>query len=375
MNVASPIVRCVGAVMLATAWAVTRAEDVCAGDATMQTQFGKVIQVGAILESGNLNEQNFEDEAGKVRYFRALLAVRAPAQARWHLTIRDAALRPLEVFSSSQKLDKSSIWTRRIYGQGTTSFDLQADAGVEVEVRQVILMPESAERPYYSLPKPGVYRFVPLEKAETGRRRLGDAVGMVMASWSGISWCCSGVVVAEDRLLTNWHCGAPDSSFGDPNYWNQSICDNTIIDMSWDGDGNDREFVCRKVIEKDKQKDYAILEIAPRNGRDTLRPVPVRDAPVQAKENVIIVHHPACRPKQMSLSCNVVKPSYPGWAGQGSTDFTHDCDTEAGSSGAPVFDLQGRLVGLHHLPFSKQSGVCDKVNKGVRIGEILTKNP
>ncbi|MYM28348.1 hypothetical protein GTP58_08430 [Duganella sp. CY15W] len=351
------------------------AEDECGSGATMQTQLGSVIQVGAILENGGLNEQNYEEEVGKVRYFRALLAVRAPDKAKWYLTIRDQSLRPLEVFSSSLNLDKKAIWTRRLYGQGSTAFDLKADPGVEIEIRQVILMPDAATRPYYSLQKAGVYRFLPIEKAETGRRRLGDAVGMLMASWKGVSWCCSGVAVAENRLLTNWHCGAPETGVNADDYWNQDICDNTIIDMSWDGDGNDREFVCRKVIEKNQQKDYAILEIAARNGRDALLPAPVRDSPVAAKENIIIVHHPACRPKQVSLSCRVVQPVYEGWKGQGTPDFTHDCDTEAGSSGAPVFDLQNRLVGLHHLQFSKPGGVCDKVNKGIRIEEILARKP
>jgi hypothetical protein len=63
------------------------------------------------------------------------------------------------------------------------------------------------------------------------------------------------------------------------------------------------------------------------------------------------------------------------------TDFTHNCDTEGGSSGAPIFTEQGALVGIHHLGFDKLSdGTCDKKNKGVHIGGILdhlknTKRP
>ena len=34
------------------------------------------------------------------------------------------------------------------------------------------------------------------------------------------------------------------------------------------------------------------------------------------------------------------------------SDFTHTCDTAGGSSGAPVFNLEGQLVGVHHFGFA-----------------------
>lgn len=345
----------------------------CADDAKIQTEIGRVVQVGAILDAGNLNQKTFDHDVGELRYFRALLTVRAGPAAKWHLTIRDAFLRPIETFSATGTRPGANFWTRRLDGKSVVSFDLQADQGVEIELRQVIVMPDKAERPYYSLQKQGVYRFIPLADAETSRRKLGDSVGMLMSSWAGRSWCCSGVVVGENKLLTNWHCGSPDRTLPPESVWNDDICANTIIDMSWDGDAQDREYVCKKVLEKDEHKDYAILEITPRNGKDALRPPEVRAASVAANEQVIIVHHPACRTKQVSLSCNVVQSTHPGWRGQGTPDFTHNCDTEAGSSGAAVFDLQNRLVGIHHLQFEKRNGVCDKVNKGVRIEEIIKR--
>lgn len=349
------------------------AQEACTAAAAMVTDIGRVAQVGAMLPMDKLFRPPIDTDHGKLRYLRVLLTVRATGAApgKWQLTIRDALLRPVETFSSSEHGAQSSFWTRRLDAQQPPWFDLKGQAGTEIEIRQMIVMPGEARNTYYSLQKEGVTRFVDLAKAEAGRRHYGDATGMLMASFAGRSWCCSGVAIGENRFLTNWHCGAPDNVGTAADVWNPDVCANTIIDMSWDGDAQDREYVCKRVQETSAEKDYAILEIAPRNGKDALRPPPLRSAPVASAEHIVIVHHPACRPKQVSLGCKVVAGRHPNLAGTGTSSFTHDCDTEAGSSGAAVFDLQGRLVGIHNFPFEKHDGVCDMVNKGVHIGDIL----
>jgi V8-like Glu-specific endopeptidase len=64
-----------------------------------------------------------------------------------------------------------------------------------------------------------------------------------------------------------------------------------------------------------------------------------------------------------------------GWRNRAvSSEFTHLCDTEAGSSGAPVLNGQNELVGLHHLGFDYDMQRCeylDRENKAVSIAAIL----
>jgi hypothetical protein len=86
-----------------------------------------------------------------------------------------------------------------------------------------------------------------------------------------------------------------------------------------------------------------------------------------------MVHHAECKRKLLSKSCRIRNASYKNWRSAGATtDFSHNCDTEGGSSGAPVFTPGGALVGLHHLGFALgDDQQCDKVNKAVHIQVIL----
>jgi DNA/RNA endonuclease G (NUC1)/V8-like Glu-specific endopeptidase len=109
------------------------------------------------------------------------------------------------------------------------------------------------------------------------------------------------------------------------------------------------------------------------------------DGAVLQEEYVNIIQHPDGRPKQVALRDNQVTDIL--------LDFLHyRADTEPGSSGAPVFNDQWELIGLHHSGVPKRDtpgqvlarggavwtedmgdAAIDWVaNEGVRIGRILT---
>jgi V8-like Glu-specific endopeptidase len=51
------------------------------------------------------------------------------------------------------------------------------------------------------------------------------------------------------------------------------------------------------------------------------------------------------------------------------SDIAHTCDTEHGSSGSPLLNLAGSVVGLHH--FGVAEGPYWNENRAVRMAEIL----
>jgi hypothetical protein len=185
-------------------------------------------------------------------------------------------------------------------------------------------------------------------------------------------------MIAQGLFLTNWHCGAPSSEFPAGGYWSEQIVKDTIIDMSWDGGALSRDYVAVKLVDKDSDLDFALLRVEPIDSSGLIRPPSIRvTLPKQGAESekIEIIHHPAAMQKQISYDCAIVNWEYPSWqAHVPGTDFTDRCDTEGGSSGAPVFDPNGNLVGIHHLGFDVNPLTCkqnDDLNKGIRIDKII----
>lgn len=379
MKSLAPVFRCIAAISLCASVCARAQPSQCAADIAPLTEFGLAIEDGRLFGPGQLFPAGWSEPNREVRYVRVLLSPVPPPDspgAFWHLTIRDATLRPLETFSSSTWSGDSPRWTRRLDGGSVLYFDLVADSvKMRIELKRAIVMPSKARNPYYSVQDEKNKGYKEFDKAPSQFRALGDSVGMVMSHWGKASWCCSGVAVGQDLFLTNWHCGGIKDAMPEAGYWSPQVCANTIIDFSWDGDSTDREFICNQVIGSSAEEDFALLRIRPRRGEDPLRVQPIRQTPVRDGELVTIVHHAACQPKLVSASCEVAKGEHASWLGSSRNEFTHRCDTEQGSSGAPVFDGDGKLLGLHHLGFQNVGGSCDRLNKGIRIKAIIEKLP
>jgi len=325
-----------------------------------------------------------EDLSEGTRYLRALIKVSRLGSGNWILTVRDGQYRVIQVFTREDFLGSPTLWTVRIPGPGAW-FDLvlvNASVPPEVKVIEFIAMPEESKKNYYSVRDPDNPQFVDLfpganrpASTSSADRRLGDTVGFLMASYGQKSWCCSGVMVASDLFLTNWHCGGL-REIDEKYYWDRDICHSALIDLSWDNDEISRDYICTKVIDKNRNLDFALLRVKPLNAAGPARPSTITMATLGAGEDIKIIHHPGCRPKQISQGrhCMIKDLSYKSPMGPEAVDFTHVCDTAGGSSGAPVFHQNGRLVGLHHLGYMrKANGECDEENKAVWVKKIVER--
>jgi S1-C subfamily serine protease len=327
------------------------------------------------------------DPANPARYVRARLKVADRGQGGWYVTVRDASHRPLEVLTPADFGPGGVRWTGRIPGREVRLELSPASAetqGVRVRVEEYIAMPATARKTYYSLQSeqptyrplfPGEEPPAAPAETDTARRALGDGVAFLMGASGNATWCCSGVLVGDDLLLTNWHCGAPPAGLPASLQWGKDICSDTLLDLSWDGDLLSREFACTRVLAQDRDRDYALLRLTPVGPSSHARPVTLRTTAPVAGEPLVAVHHPACLPKRITTGCSVADASFRSWTGAlADSDLTHKCDTEAGSSGGAVFDLSGRLLGLHHRGFAEADDPDvrqRKVNAAVRVDQIL----
>jgi hypothetical protein len=175
----------------------------------------------------------------------------------------------------------------------------------------------------------------------------------------------TGFRIADDLLLTNWHVlhntrngqrrGAVTAEFG----------------YEDDGQGNEpapTQIPCDVTsIVTDQADDWAVIRVV-QPLRDDWPPIKLSEAvdPV-ANEPAYIVQHPAGARKRLGFVRNQVS-SFDDRV------LHYLTDTQEGSSGSPVFDAHGRLIGLHHAGGTPQELVGKPPmakNEGIRIPRVV----
>lgn len=354
-----------------------RADEACEVEGEKsKTYLGEVLSIGSAIQHRNPQPFSPVNPSSQTRYLRALLKVNNESAQGWHLSIYDDNARLAQTFTErSFTSPTKTMWTRQILGR-KISPDLALLPGAnkdsddpKISVETMLIMPHRAEQSYYSRQIPGVTQWGPIEDTSEFKKRLGDNVGFVQASFLRDQWVCSGVALTGSLFLTSWHCGGTETA-NIPllDYWgNRTVCPNTIIDLSWDADDESREYVCVDRAAGSSSLDYAVLRLSAVDTKDVPRASRVSFSMQLKNSHILIIHHPLGDKKQISTSdCSVISD------GHGGSDFTHGCDTEAGSSGAPVYDLSGTLIGIHHRGHKRlRDGSCDRLNKAIYINTIF----
>lgn len=356
--------------------------------------FGAPVEVDVVLSAATANVRRLLPEESEDRAaIRFLVSVDAVEGADWTLEFRDEGLRLLDRIDADDLAEGSSTWTGRFSARQASAHLIGASAEDRVRIEKAIVYRDDGSGELFSI-LDGEPRWQSLhgDDEEAGvtnltLARTGDSVGMMVASglnpqFQTESWCCSGVMLTPSLYLTNWHCGG-NKGFSEIRYWDPNVNASVLIDLAWDGGARNRQYRSEEVVYTNRELDIALLRVVPTRGGtgDDIGAigVPIGSDPVQGQQ-AVTVHHPLCQPKKATIrECRIDAVKVPGWnlpdgSALGDSDFYHTCDTDTGSSGAPIFDASGKLIGLHHLGFG-QPQLCEanppRRNRAVRIEAIL----
>jgi V8-like Glu-specific endopeptidase len=196
-------------------------------------------------------------------------------------------------------------------------------------------------------------------------RRVGQLVLEVPDPGGGISSIpvCTVIAINERLVLTAGHC-VKDDTGADATFTKAiavfghiGLGDGELYELYHDPDPQD---------EGDDETDFVVMRTKTPIDGSTLAEVKQGGDP-SAKEELFLLHHPGPSPLMLTrFECHAAEPPIDGIA------LRHTCDTAPGSSGAPIFDSQFELVGLH-----RRNGKSDDVasfNTGILLSAIRGKN-
>jgi len=154
---------------------------------------------------------------------------------------------------------------------------------------------------------------------------------------------CTGASIGDNLFITNYHCDRP--------------CQIIQFRGRYVGTTPETEqavFRCSKLLAKNELLDYAVYfaePTLPSNGshKGTLPPLCLYRGELHPQQRVIAASHPGGRTMQLDRSEECVLSSVSVYRTDNGRDtIQHMCDTEGGSSGAPLIDYRtGYGLGLH----------------------------
>ena len=222
-----------------------------------------------------------------------------------------------------------------------------------------------------------------LEDGTAQQNEWGESVGNLRwdtgigGSVDGARWCTA-TLISPNLMLTAGHCIDRGVALGGG--WTlpagvssaQDFCDNMHVQFNFQEDGgvlpdaaDMPTFACAEVVAKEltADRDHALIRLEGNPGEIFgYRELDIRE-PVDG-EAVTVIQHPAGAPKKVHTGTV---------ADITATTLGHNADTVGGSSGSPILDNQGRVIGVHTNGGCSDAGGFTNTSR--RLDDIYDRVP
>ena len=178
---------------------------------------------------------------------------------------------------------------------------------------------------------------------------------------------CTATLVERDVILTNHHCV--------PNIPKNTQQHGPVVRAQlflgyYSISRASKEYdVDITPIRASEAQDYAFLRVEGAPG-DEWGIASQQIIPPQAGDSLLVIHHPLGQPKHVTRGgCRAAAPDAVGERG---VQLFHLCDTLPGSSGAPIFNDDGQMIGIHRGGAALTD--ANPVNFGVLLKAIYSES-
>jgi len=274
-----------------------------------------------------------------IRWIRPHVTTSNATDDSWELLVLDESGTIVDRLRASDLVDADG-WVGRVYG-GTFTIEVISTQQVETQIcidKVNVDSPQAEisvkaytgdhprtvelhhDNPYYAFRNPvAILYFQDVEGTETN---------------------CTAFALTQNVIVTNYHCISSKKQLR-----------NAQVVFSYEFDVPTSAYLQRKVISlpvpSNKDLDYSLLQLDQPVSASFVSRINAGDP--KTNESLILMQHPESHLKMIVTDgCLINKVNAVGTAVTDS-DFYHLCDSLDGSSGSPVMNLQGEVVGLHHI--------------------------
>lgn len=184
-------------------------------------------------------------------------------------------------------------------------------------------------------------------------RQTSTPVGRLKVRRSDGIALCTAFLVDSGRLLTNNHCVPGNGDVRE-----------VVLEMGYLSQGGriQRYGVQIQPIMTDRALDISLLSLEG-DAADSWGAIEFDPQAIGPGDDLFIIHHPGGQTMKLSRVGCFSGPQRALPNGH----FLHQCDTIGGSSGSPIFNMQGRVVGIHHRGTPDRGP--DAYNRGTQMAD------